>query len=37
MIETLDLAWEILSILPRSELDRVSPKILEKYYNVVVK
>lgn len=37
MIETLDLAWKILGILPSSELDRVSPKILEKYYKVVVK
>ena len=37
MTETLDLAWEILSILPKNELDRVSPKILEKYYKVVVK
>ncbi len=32
MIETLDLAWEILSILPPEELDRVSPTILEKYF-----
>ncbi|WP_035289397.1 V-type ATP synthase subunit B [Clostridium sp. KNHs214] len=30
--ETLDLAWDIISILPKNELDRVSPKILEKYY-----
>ncbi|MGH4125875.1 MAG: V-type ATP synthase subunit B [Clostridium sp.] len=37
MTETLDLAWEILGILPRNELDRVSPKILEKYYKAVVK
>ncbi|HEY8804920.1 MAG TPA: V-type ATP synthase subunit B [Clostridium sp.] len=37
MTETLDLAWEILSILPKNELDRVSPKILEKYYKIVVK
>ena len=32
IIETLDLGWEILSILPKSELDRVEPEILEKYY-----
>jgi len=32
IIETLDLAWEILSILPKEELDRVSPEILDKYY-----
>ena len=37
MIETLDLAWEVLGILPKSELDRVSPDILDKYYKVVVK
>lgn len=30
--ETLDLAWKILSILPESELDRVSPETLKKYY-----
>ena len=37
MEETLDLAWEILGILPKNELDRVSPKILDKYYKIVVK
>lgn len=30
--ETLDLAWEILSILPKSQLDRISPEALEKHY-----
>lgn len=30
--ETLDLAWEMLSILPKGELDRVTPETLEKYY-----
>lgn len=30
--ETLNLAWDTLSILPKSELDRVSPEILNKYY-----
>jgi len=30
--ETLDLAWEILSILPKNELDRISQKTLDKYY-----
>lgn len=29
--ETLDIGWEILSILPLEELDRISPEILEKY------
>lgn len=37
MIETLDLAWSILSIIPRNELDRVSPEMLNKYYKAVVK
>lgn len=32
IIETLDLGWEILSILPTSELDRMNPEILKKYY-----
>ncbi|WZL73474.1 V-type ATP synthase subunit B [Clostridiaceae bacterium 35-E11] len=31
MIETLDLAWDILSVLPPEELDRISPKMIEKY------
>lgn len=31
MLETLDLAWEILSVLPIEELDRVSPKMIQKY------
>lgn len=30
--DTLDMAWEILSILPKTELDRVSPETLDKYY-----
>jgi len=33
IIETLDLGWELLSILPKSELDRVNEDMLEKYYN----
>lgn len=37
MAETLDLGWEILSILPKGELDRISPEILNKYYKTVVK
>jgi len=32
IIETLDLAWRILSVFPAGELDRVSPEMLEKYY-----
>ncbi len=30
--ETLDLGWELLSLLPKSELDRVDDKYLEKFY-----
>ena len=30
--ETLDLGWKLLGMLPKSELDRVSDDILEKYY-----
>lgn len=30
--KTLDLAWEILRILPKNELDRISPELLEKKY-----
>ena len=31
MIETLDLGWELLKILPREELDRIDTKIIDKY------
>lgn len=30
--ETLDLGWKLLSILPKTELDRLEPEIIEKYY-----
>ncbi len=30
--ETLDLGWELLSILPKSELKRISEEFIEKYY-----
>lgn len=35
MEETLDLAWKVLGILPKRELDRVSPEILNKYYKAM--
>ena len=31
--ETLDLGWKLLKILPRSELKRISSKLLEKYFD----
>ena len=30
--QSLDLGWELLSTLPKSELDRVDDQILDKYY-----
>lgn len=30
--ESLDLGWKLLGMLPKSELDRVSDEILDKYY-----
>ena len=29
--ETLDLGWELLSLLPRTELKRIKPEMIEKY------
>ncbi|MBQ7120234.1 MAG: V-type ATP synthase subunit B [Oscillospiraceae bacterium] len=29
--ETLDLGWKLLSILPKSELKRIKPELIEKY------
>lgn len=31
--ETLDLGWELLSLLPKSELDRIDEDMLNKYYD----
>lgn len=30
--ETLSIGWELLGLLPRSELDRVDTKVLDQYY-----
>ena len=30
--ETLDIGWQLLRILPKTELDRIDSKMLEKYY-----
>jgi V/A-type H+/Na+-transporting ATPase subunit B len=32
MEQTLDYAWEVLSILPKAELDRISPGTIDRYY-----
>lgn len=31
--ETLDLGWDLLSVLPREELDRVDDEVLDEFYN----
>ena len=31
--ETLDIGWELLRILPRTELKRISSKLLDEYYD----
>ncbi|MBC3889623.1 V-type ATP synthase subunit B [Acetobacterium paludosum] len=33
MIESLDLGWQLLSLLPLTELDRLSPENIEKYFS----
>lgn len=32
IVQTLDKGWELLSLLPREELDRIDTKILDTYY-----
>ncbi|MDF2870828.1 MAG: Archaeal/vacuolar-type H+-ATPase subunit [Anaerocolumna sp.] len=32
IVQTLDLGWKLLRMLPREELDRIDTKILDKYY-----
>lgn len=31
--ETLDLGWQLLSVLPKAELDRVDDEVLNQYYD----
>ena len=31
--ETLDIGWDLLKILPRSELKRISDTMLDQYYD----
>ncbi len=33
MVDTLDLGWDLLSVLPKEELHRVDEKVLEKHYH----
>lgn len=33
MDETLDLAWDLLSLLPASELDRVNEQLIKEHYH----
>jgi len=33
MIDTLDLGWDLLSVLPKEELNRVDEKLVKQYYN----
>lgn len=33
IMETLELGWDLLSILPKKELDRIDSEYLEKYHN----
>lgn len=32
IFQTLDLGWMLLGLLPKEELDRLSPEMIEKYY-----
>ena len=31
IIDTLTIGWELLSILPRAELKRIKPELIDKY------
>ena len=30
--QTLDIGWQLLKLLPRSEMKRIKPEILDKYW-----
>lgn len=32
ILKTLDIGWELLGMLPRTELDRIDTKVLDQYY-----
>ena len=31
-LDTLDIGWKLLGLLPREELDRIDTKVLDQYY-----
>lgn len=33
ILETLDIGWKLLGMLPRTELDRIDTKVLDQYYH----
>lgn len=33
ILETLDLGWKLLRLLPRTELDRIDTRLLDRYYH----
>ena len=33
IIQTLDIGWKLLRMLPKDELDRIDTKLLDKYYD----
>ena len=32
ILDTLQIGWELLGLLPREELDRIDTKLLDRYY-----
>ena len=32
ILDTLNLGWELLGLLPKEELDRIDTKLIDKYY-----
>jgi V/A-type H+-transporting ATPase subunit B len=36
IMQTLDIGWKLLGLMPRSELDRVDTKVLDQYYKATM-
>ena len=36
VLETLDIGWRLLGMLPREELDRIDTKILDQFYKPAI-